>query len=46
MSIAISAALRAAGGVVIYTQHTADAEAVSTWPVSFEHFVGPKVEPA
>ena len=29
----ISAALRAAGGVVVYTQHTMDAEAVRTWPV-------------
>jgi ureidoacrylate peracid hydrolase len=29
----ISAALRAAGGVVVYTQHTADAEAVRNWPV-------------
>ena len=38
----ISAALRAAGGVVIYTQHTADADAVRTWPVFFEHFLGPE----
>ena len=38
----ISAALRAAGGVVIYTQHTADAEAVRTWSVFFEHFCGPE----
>ena len=34
----ISAALRAAGGIVVYTQHTADAEAVRTWPVYFDHF--------
>ena len=27
----ISAALRAAGGIVAFTQHTADAEAVRTW---------------
>jgi ureidoacrylate peracid hydrolase len=32
------AALRAAGGIVVYTQHTADAEAVRTWPVYFDHF--------
>jgi ureidoacrylate peracid hydrolase len=38
----ISAALRTAGGVVIYTQHTADAEAVRTWSVFFEHFCGPE----
>jgi ureidoacrylate peracid hydrolase len=38
----ISAALRAAGGVVTYTQHTADAEAVRTWSVFFEHFCGPE----
>ena len=38
----ISAALRAAGGVVIYTQHTADAEAVRTWSVFFEHFFTPE----
>jgi ureidoacrylate peracid hydrolase len=38
----ISAALRAAGGVVIYTQHTADAEAVRTWSVFFEYFCGPE----
>lgn len=38
----ISAALRAAGGIVVYTQHTADAEAIRTWPVFFEHFCGPE----
>jgi len=38
----ISAALRAADGLVVYTQHTADAEAVRTWPVFFEHFCGPE----
>jgi ureidoacrylate peracid hydrolase len=38
----ISAALRAAGGAVIYMQHTADAEAVRTWPVFFEQFCGPE----
>jgi len=34
----ISAALRPAGGIVVFTQHTADAEAVRTWPVYFDHF--------
>jgi len=34
----ISAALRAAGGIVVYTQHTADAEAIRSWPVYFDHF--------
>jgi len=34
----ISAALRGAGGIVVYTQHTADAEAVRSWPVYFDHF--------
>jgi ureidoacrylate peracid hydrolase len=38
----ISAALRAAGGTVVYTQHPADAEAIRTWPVFFEHFCGPE----
>jgi ureidoacrylate peracid hydrolase len=38
----ISAALRAAGGIVVYLQHTADAEAVRTWPVFFDHFCGPE----
>ncbi len=38
----ISAALRAAGGSVVYTQHTADAEAIRTWSVYFEHFCGPE----
>jgi ureidoacrylate peracid hydrolase len=38
----ISAALRATGGTVVYTQHTADAEAIRTWSVFFEHFCGPE----
>ena len=38
----IIAALRAAGGTVVYTQHTADAEAIRTWPVFFKHFCGPE----
>jgi ureidoacrylate peracid hydrolase len=38
----ISAALRSADGLVVYTQHTADAEAVRTWPVFLEHFCGPE----
>jgi ureidoacrylate peracid hydrolase len=39
----ISAALRNAGGIVVYTQHTADAEAVRTWPVYFDHFCADRV---
>jgi len=38
----ISAALRAAGGLVGFMQHTADAEAIRTWPVYFEHFFTPE----
>ena len=38
----ISAALRAAGGTVVYTQHTADAEAIRTWSVFSDHFCGPE----
>jgi ureidoacrylate peracid hydrolase len=38
----ISAALRAAGGAVVYTKHTADAEAIRTWTASFEHFFTPE----
>jgi len=38
----ISAVLRAAGGIVVYLQHTADAEAVRSWPVFFDHFCGPE----
>jgi len=38
----ISAALRAAGGLVVYIQNTFDAEAVRTWPVFFEHFCAPE----
>ena len=38
----ISAALRAVGGLVVFTQHTADAEAVRTWSVYFEHFFTPE----
>jgi len=38
----ISAALRTAGGAVVYTQHTADAEAVRTWSVYFDHFFTPE----
>jgi len=33
----ISAGLRAAGGIVVYLQHTADAEAARTWSVYFDH---------
>src|SRR5215475_7278797 len=38
----ISAALRAAGGLVVFTRHTADAEALRTWSVYFEHFFTPE----
>jgi ureidoacrylate peracid hydrolase len=38
----ISAALRVAGGCVVFTQHTADAEAIRTWSVFFEHFCTPE----
>ena len=34
----ISATLRTAGGAIVYTKHTADAEAVRTWSVFFDHF--------
>jgi ureidoacrylate peracid hydrolase len=34
----ISAALRAAGGQVVYIQNTADEEAVNSWSVYFDHF--------
>jgi ureidoacrylate peracid hydrolase len=38
----ISAALRAAGGLVVYIQNTFDAEAVRGWPVFFDHFCTPE----
>ena len=37
----VSAALRVAGGVVVYIQNTFDDEAVRSWPVFFEHFCAP-----
>ena len=37
----ISAALREAGGLVVYIQNTFDAEAVRTWSVFFDHFCSP-----
>jgi ureidoacrylate peracid hydrolase len=37
----ISAALRRAGGLVVYIQNTFDDIAVRTWPVFFEHFCSP-----
>jgi ureidoacrylate peracid hydrolase len=37
----ISAAVRAAGGLVVYIQNTFDAEAVRTWSVFFDHFCSP-----
>jgi len=38
----ISAALRKAGGLVVYIQNTFDDEAVRTWPVFFDHFCAPE----
>jgi ureidoacrylate peracid hydrolase len=37
----ISAALRQAGGLVVYIQNTFDEIAVSTWSTFFEHFCSP-----
>ena len=37
----ISAALRAAGGLVVYVQNTFDAAAVAGWSVYFDHFCSP-----
>jgi len=37
----ISAALRAAGGLVVYLQHTADPAAVAGWSNFYDHFVNP-----
>jgi ureidoacrylate peracid hydrolase len=38
----ISAALRAAGGLVVYIQNTFDDIAVATWSTFFEHFCSPE----
>lgn len=38
----ISAALRAAGGSVVYIQNTFDAVAVATWSTYFDHFCTPE----
>lgn len=38
----ISAALRAAGGLVVYVQNTFDPIAVATWSTFFEHFCSPE----
>ena len=38
----ISAAVRAAGGLVVYIQNTFDAVAVATWSTFFEHFCTPE----
>src|SRR3974377_596481 len=38
----ISAALRAAGGLVVYIQNTFDPAAVATWSTFFEHFCTPE----
>lgn len=37
----ITAALREAGGLIVYIQNTFDEVAVKTWPVFFEHFCNP-----
>jgi ureidoacrylate peracid hydrolase len=37
----ISAALRAASGLVVYLQHTADPAAVAGWSSFYDHFVNP-----
>ena len=37
----ISAALRAAGGLVVYIQNTFDEEAIRTWSTYFDHFCSP-----
>jgi ureidoacrylate peracid hydrolase len=37
----LSAALRAAGGQVVYLQHTADPAGVASWPTFYDHFVTP-----
>src|SRR3978361_270093 len=37
----ISAALRAAGGLVVYIQNTFDEEAIRTWSTYFNHFSAP-----
>jgi len=37
----ISAALRRAGGLVVYIQNTIDAEAIRTWSTYFDHFCTP-----
>ena len=37
----ISAALRDAGGLVVYIQNTFDAEAIRTWSTYFDHFCSP-----
>jgi ureidoacrylate peracid hydrolase len=38
----ISAAVRKAGGLVVYIQNTFDAVAVATWSTFFEHFCSPE----
>ena len=38
----ISAAVRAAGGLVVYIQNTFDPVAVATWSTFFEHFCTPE----
>jgi ureidoacrylate peracid hydrolase len=38
----ISAAVRAAGGLVVYLQNTFDAQAIAGWRVFFDHFCSPE----
>jgi len=38
----VSAALRAAGGLVVYIQNTFDAEAIAGWSTYFDHFCTPE----
>jgi ureidoacrylate peracid hydrolase len=38
----ISAAVRKAGGLVVYIQNTFDAVAIATWSTFFEHFCSPE----
>lgn len=39
---AVSRGLRAAGGVVVFLQHTVDDAALESWSVYYDHIVGPK----
>lgn len=39
---AVSRALRTAGGIVVFLQHTVDEVALESWSVYYDHIVGPK----